>query len=155
MRYTLNEVWTPIRATIQQEIMINYGATTDSTITLQEAQKIESLLYNFTHTLRKCYMLFSDEAQLVDLQNLLKETISHKVYALVTDWKLICATLNVDSAYFISQDSYYDVTDTPHIEHKEFNNLEAKVKQVEALFNHSQAIKECYNEIKLLVQTIY
>lgn len=155
MRYKLDEVWTPIRNDIKSSIKTNYEAITDDTLTDTEAGKIEAMIYNYTHTLRKCYMLFDEEATLVDLQTLLKETINHKVFALVNEWKLICSTLKIDTGKFISQDSFYDVADTPHVEHKEFSELDVKSKQAEALYNHSQAIRECYNEIKMMVQTIY
>lgn len=151
----LSQVWTPISATIASLIATEYNATTDDVLNSSDATKIERMCFNYCHALMHCNMLFDEETTLAELQTLLKEAFVHKSYALVTEWKMICSALKLDSGKQIHQESFYDVADTPRIESKDWNELNVKARQARVLYENSQAIKELYNEIKMLVQTIY
>lgn len=153
--YTLDDVWTPIRASIRTLISSSYNEITGETLESADATRIEALLYNYTHVLRRCRMSFDTEHTLETLQNLLKDVFTHQIYALVSEYKGIKEYLDTNKGKLHIQESFYDVVDAPRIDRTEFNDLDIKTKQLEAMYTHTRAISNFYNEIKLLVVTIY
>lgn len=149
----LDDIWSIKRTELATALKQAYESTTQDSLEQADAVKIETLLYNYTHVLRRCNLAFSDDFQ--DNYALLQEIFVHKAYVLVTEWKMICECLKIDNGKQIHQESFYDVADTPRIETKDYNELNIRKQQLDNLYYHSQAIKEFYNEVKLIVQTIY
>lgn len=158
----LNEIWIPENRTIiANAIKASFNETKPKEIpeiTIEEAVSIETLIFNFCHTLRKCYLIYQDPNIAIED---LTETIIHKSLNLVNEYRSYKYTLDSDTKGKTHQqttgNTFIQTNNVVGIigDNISFNDLDNKDRALDIMLKQSKTIREIYKEIKTMVQTIY
>lgn len=130
------------------------------TITLKDAWSVQMIIYQYVHTLRKCYCKYDDSDTEIAFDDL-KDIISHNVVQLVNEVKMLVKTCELEklgkshnktNTRPYNNDSDVDNTIIDNVSYTDINSLSILIEFVK---NNSIYLKSIYKEISTIVIMIY
>lgn len=131
------------------------------TITLKDAWSVQMIIYQYVHTLRRCYCKYDDSDTEIAFDDL-KDIISHNVVQLVNEVKMLVKTCELEklgkshnktnTRPYNNDTSEVDNTIIDNVSYTDINSLSILIEFVK---NNSIYLKSIYKEISTIVVMIY
>ncbi len=135
----------------------------DKALNIKQAWSIHMIIYQYIHTLRRCFCKYDDNMQ-TEAFNDLKDIISHNIVGLVNECKMLVKSIDFNKngkAHNQTTTRPYNNSQTPNqpdniiLDNIGYSDLSSMLSTINFVKQNSTYLKKIYQEISTIVVMLY